>query len=62
MTVKELIHVLSHMNPDADVLVSNNDVYYNGLYYANRNEIEPYGDDAVIIGTNYKRKVNSWDD
>lgn len=62
MKVKTLINALKHMNPDADVLVQNDSMYYDGLYYANRSEVKPYEDNTVVIGTNHKRKVDSWDD
>ena len=56
MTVTELIERLRSYPQDAEVLVENNDLYINGLYYAT--EVEDYGDETVIISTDYDEIVD----
>lgn len=56
MTVSELIERLRSYPQDAEVLVKNDDLYINGLYYAT--EVEDYGDEAVIISTDYDEIVD----
>ncbi len=56
MTVSELIERLRSYPQDAEVLVKNDDLYINGLYYAT--EVEDYGGEAVIISTDYDEIVD----
>ena len=56
MTVTELIEKLKRYPQDAEVLVKNDDLYINGLYYAT--EVEDYGDETVIISTDYDEIVD----
>jgi hypothetical protein len=56
MTVKELITELETLNPNAIIIVANDDLYLNGAYEAT---IVDYVDDydKVEIRTDYKRLV-----
>ena len=56
MTVKELITELETLNPNAIIIVANDDLYLNGAYEAT---IVDYVDDydTVEIRTDYKRLV-----
>lgn len=56
MTVKELITELETLNPNAIIIVANDDLYLNGAYEAT---IVDYVDDydKVEIRTDHKRLV-----
>lgn len=56
MTVKELITELETLNPNAIIIVANDDLYLNGAYEAT---IVDYVDDydKVEIRTDYKQLV-----
>lgn len=56
MNVKELITELETLNPNAIIIVANDDLYLNGAYEAT---IVDYVDDydKVEIRTDYKRLV-----
>jgi hypothetical protein len=56
MTVSELIERLRSYPQDAEVLVKNDDLYFNGLYFAT--DVEDYGNEAVIISTDYDEIVD----
>lgn len=56
MTVSELIERLKSYPQDAEVLVKNDSLYFDGLYTAT--EVEDYGDEAVIISTDYDEMVD----
>lgn len=54
MTVKQLIKKLSKCSEDAKVLVPNDAMFEDGLYYATN--IEEYDDGTIVINTDYKKK------
>ena len=56
MTVSELIERLGKYPQNAEVLVKNDDLYINGLYPAT--DVEDYGNEAVIISTDYDEIVD----
>lgn len=54
MTVKQLIKKLSKCPEDAKVLIPNDEMYEDGMYYATN--IEEYDDGTVLIDTDYKKR------
>jgi hypothetical protein len=54
MTVKELIKKLSKCSEDAEVLIPNDLVYLDGLYYVTN--IEEYDDGTIVIDTDYEKR------
>ena len=51
MTVTELIERLRIYPQDAEIVVDNNDLYINGVYYAT--DVEDYLDNTVLISTDH---------
>lgn len=51
MTVTELIERLRSYPQDAEIVVGNNDLYINGVYYAT--DVEDYLDNTVLISTDH---------
>lgn len=51
MTVAELIERLRSYPQDAEIVVGNNDLYINGVYYAT--DVEDYLDNTVLISTDH---------
>ncbi len=63
MTVKELIKKLQKCNPNAKVIIENDDSYVNGMYYAT--SIEQWEDDEEIqveLLSNHKRIAKGWEE
>ena len=56
MTVSELIERLGKYPQNAEVLVKNDELYFKGLYPAT--DVEEYGNEAVIISTDYDEIVD----
>ena len=56
MTVSELIERLGKYPQNAEGLVKNDELYINGLYTAT--DVEEYGNEAVIISTDYDEIVD----
>lgn len=54
MTVKQMIKKLSKYPEDAKVLIPNDEMYIEGMYYAT--SIEEYDDGTVLIDTDYEKK------
>ena len=60
MTVKQLIKKLSKCPEDAEVLIPNDSMYFDGHYYATN--IEEYDDGTILIDTDYeKRDEDGWE-
>jgi hypothetical protein len=51
MTVTELIERLRSYPQDAEIVVGNNDLYINGVYYAT--DVEDYTENTVLISTDH---------
>ena len=56
MTVSELIERLRSYPQDAEVLVKNDSLYFDGLYTAT--EVEDYGENFVIVNTDYDELID----
>lgn len=61
MTVKQLIKKLSKCPEDAKVLIPNDAMYFDSMYYATN--IEEYDDGTVLIDTDYKKRdEDEWEE
>ena len=66
MTVKELIKKLQKCNPNAKVIIENDDYYYDGMYYVTG--IERWGDDddddeiQVELLSNHNIIAKGWEE
>lgn len=61
MTVKELIKKLSKCQEDAKVLIPNDEMYEDGMYYVTN--IEEYDDGTILIDTDYKKRdEDEWEE
>ena len=60
MTIKQLIKKLSKCPENAEILIPNDEMYVDGIYYATNIEenIEEYDGDAILIDTDYKKRWN----
>jgi len=54
MTVKQMIKKLSKYPEDAKVLIPNDEMHIEGMYYATN--IEEYDDGTVLIDTDYEKR------
>ena len=54
MTVKQMIKKLSKYPEEAKVLIPNDEMHIEGMYYAT--SIEEYDDGTVLIDTDYEKK------
>lgn len=55
MKVKQLIKKLSKCQEDAEVLIPNDEMYIDGMYYATC--VEEYDDGTVLIDTDYEERL-----
>ena len=61
MTVKQLMNKLKRMPEDAKVVMYNQDLFVNGMYYATDAEYdETMGEPQVEIMTDYERIAKGW--
>jgi len=61
MTVKKLIEILQKCNPNAKVIIENDDGYDNGMYYVT--DVKRWEDDdetQVELLSNHKRIAKGW--
>ena len=56
MTVKQLIKKLSKYAENAEILIPNDEMYVDGIYYATN--IEEYDGGTILIDTDYKKRWN----
>ena len=57
MTVIQLIKKLSKYPENAEILIPNDEMYVDGIYYATN--IEEYDGNTILIDTDYKKR---WDE
>lgn len=60
MTVKQLIKKLSKYPENAEILIPNSEMYFDGMYYVTN--IEEYDDGTILIDTDYKKRIKNWDE
>jgi hypothetical protein len=53
MTVKQLINKLKKYPEDANVVLYNDEAYFDGAYFAT--DVEEYEEGVVLIATDYKK-------
>ena len=54
MTVIQLIKKLSKYPENAEILIPNNEMYVDGIYYATN--LEEYDGKTILIDTDYKKR------
>lgn len=59
MTVEELIKELEKCDPDAIVVISNEDTFINGEYEVTNLDIQGYND-TVLINSNHENLVEEY--
>lgn len=57
MKVKQLIKELSKLPEDAEVLIPNRDLFYNGYYTVTDADNSTFPDGRVLIDTDYKERT-----
>lgn len=63
MTVAQLIKKLSKMPQDAKIIMSNENMYINGMYYVTKVSYdETMGEPQVEIETDYKKIAKGWEE
>jgi hypothetical protein len=60
MTVKQLINKLKKYPEDTNVVLYNDESYYDGAYFAT--DVEEYEEGVVWIATDYKKRLKNWDE
>jgi len=55
MTVKQLIKKLSKYPENAKILIPNDEMFEDGMYYVTN--IEEYDNDTILMDTDYKRRM-----
>ena len=58
MVVKDLIKKLEQCDPNATVIVENDDTYFSGLYTVT--EVVDCEDGNIIIGSNHEKLVEKY--
>ena len=56
MTVKQLIKKLSKYSENAEILISNDAMFKDGLYYATNVYIAEADSNIILIDTDYKKR------